>query len=141
MIRVLRYRILPAAVAVLALAAVTAQATAKPPLSDVPEIEDPLFWVAVAHEVTKQCPSISARYFKGFATLSELRRRANELGYSDAEIKAYVESPQQKARMRAKGEAFLADHGVTYDNLETFCVFGRAEIEKSSAIGVLLRAK
>ena len=73
--------------------------------------------------------------------LFDLRSRANELGYSDAEIRAYVESDAEKARMRAKGEKFLASKGVDKNNPETFCAFGRAEIEKSSAIGALLKAR
>ena len=74
-------------------------------------------------------------------TLRKIKAQANDLGYSDDEIRAYVESDTEKARMRAKGEKFLAQNGVSYDKPETFCTFGRAEIAKSSAIGVLLRVK
>ncbi len=69
-----------------------------------------------------------------------LKSRANALGYSDAEIRAYIESDAEKARMRAKGEAFLSQNGVRYGQPETFCAFGRSEIQKNSAIGALLRA-
>lgn len=116
-------------------------AAAKPPLSDVPEIEDPLFAIAMAKEVADHCDSISARLFKGIGELRRLRSRANALGYADAEIRAYIESDTEKARMRAKGETLLRNSGVSYENPETFCAFGRTEIEKNSAIGVLLRAK
>ena len=118
-----------------------AAAFAKPSLREVPEIENTLFVVAVANEVSKKCTSIRPRYFKGLGMLRRLRARANELGYSDAEIRAYVESRAEKNRMRAKGESFLAANGVDLGNPETFCAFGRAEIAKSSAIGALLRAK
>ncbi|MGR3758791.1 DUF5333 domain-containing protein [Roseobacteraceae bacterium NS-SX3] len=114
---------------------------AKPALRDVPEIEEPLFAVAVAKEVADHCNSIKARFFRGLAELNRLRSLANDLGYSDAEIRAYIESDAEKARMRAKGEALLAQNGVTYEQPETFCAYGRAEIKKNSAIGVLLRAK
>ncbi|EBA15234.1 hypothetical protein RSK20926_16297 [Roseobacter sp. SK209-2-6] len=115
--------------------------SAKPSLREVPEIEEPLFAVAVAKEIADHCSSIGARFFKGLGELRRLRARANELGYSDTEIRAYVESDQEKARMRAKGKVLFSQRGVSYKNPETFCVFGHTEIKKNSAIGVLLRAK
>ncbi|OED48863.1 DUF5333 domain-containing protein [Leisingera sp. S232] len=121
--------------------AVPAAALAKQSLRDVKEIEDPLFAVAIAKEVADHCDDISPRYLKGLGELRRLKARANSLGYSDADIRAYIESDAEKARMRAKGETLLAQSGVDYGQPETFCAYGRAEIEKNSAIGVLLRAK
>ena len=123
------------------LATATSAATARPSLRDVPEIEDGLFAVAIADAVRDNCPSIQARLIKGMSFLHSLKSKANEVGYSDAEIRAYVESKTEKARMRAKGEKFLAQNGVRFGEPKTFCTFGRAEIAKNSAIGVLLRAK
>lgn len=114
---------------------------AKPSLRDVPEIEEPLFAVAMAKEVADHCDSIAARFFKGVGELRRLRSHANSLGYGDSEIRAYIESDTEKARMRARGEKLLAASGVSYEDPETFCTFGRAEIQKNSAIGALLRAK
>ena len=116
-------------------------AAAKPSLRDVPEIENPLFAVAMAKEVADHCDSLGARFLKGVGELRRLRARANRLGYADGEIRAYIESDVEKARMRAKGEQLLNASGVSYDDPETFCAFGRAEIQKNSAIGALLRAK
>lgn len=124
-----------------AFVALPAAALAKPSLRDVQEIEDPLFAVAVAKEVSDICDDISPRYLKGLGELRRLKARANALGYTDAEIRDYIESDAEKARMRAKGEKLLAQNGVIYGKPETFCAYGRAEIEKNSAIGVLLRAK
>lgn len=121
--------------------ALPAAALAKPSLREVQEIEDPLFAVAVAKEVADYCDGISPRYLKGLGQLRRLRARANNLGYSDAEIRDYISSDAEKTRMRAKGEKLLAQNGVDYGKPETFCTYGRAEIEKNSAIGVLLRAK
>ncbi|MFK7752005.1 MAG: DUF5333 domain-containing protein [Sedimentitalea sp.] len=114
---------------------------AKPALRDVPEIENALFAVAIADEVRDYCDGISARMIKAVTTLRALRARANKLGYSDGEIRSYVESDTEKARMRAKGRKFLSQNGVSYDQPDSFCTFGRAEIAKSSAIGVLLKAR
>lgn len=112
-----------------------------PALRDVPEIENGLFAVALADAVRDGCPAIDGRILRGLALLRQLRRIANDLGYSDADIRAYVESDAEKARMRAKGKRFLAQNGVTAANPETLCAFGRAEISRNSAIGALLRAK
>ncbi len=125
----------------LVLMASPAIAQGKPSLNDVPEIEGPLFAIAVADEIRDHCDDISGRVFKAIGILHRLRRRANELGYTDSEIRAFVDSDAEKARMRAKGERLLKQNGVSYDDPESFCAYGRAEIAKNSAIGVLLKAK
>jgi hypothetical protein len=114
--------------------------SAKPSLRDVPEIENIIFAAAVAHEISGQCASIKPRKLKALGMAWNLRSRANDLGYSDAEIRAYVESDTEKARMRTKGEQYLKANGVDYNNTESFCTFGHAEIAKSSAVGALLKA-
>jgi len=68
-----------------------------------------------------------------------LRNKARDMGYTDAEIAAYRKSPTEKARIRVKGEAYLAANNVTVGNIESYCALGRAEIKKSSQIGALLR--
>ncbi|WP_299350063.1 DUF5333 domain-containing protein [uncultured Shimia sp.] len=118
-----------------------AAAAAKPPLSEVAEVEDKLLAAAVGWEISEVCEEISARKLKALGEAWELKARANELGYSNAEIKEHVESKAQKKRMRAKGEAYLKSQGAIYGQPETFCAVGRAEIAKNSAIGALLRAK
>ena len=113
----------------------------KPSLRDVPEVENIIFAAALAHEVSEKCPSIEGRMFKALGMAWQLKARANELGYSDSEIKTYVESDSKKDRMRTKGETYLTANGVDYTKTETFCVYGHAEIANSSAVGALLRAK
>ena len=116
-------------------------AQSKPSLRDVPEVENTLFAVALADAVRDHCASIEARTLRALGLLQRTRALANDLGYSDAEIRAHVESKAEKARMRAKGEAFLAQRGVRLSDTETVCTFGRAEIAKNSAIGALLKAR
>ncbi|WP_171178281.1 DUF5333 domain-containing protein [Ruegeria sp. HKCCD8929] len=115
-------------------------AQAKPSLREVKEIDNELYYIAIANEISKQCDAIAGRRMKAIGVMWRLRSKANSLGYSDSEIRAYVESDAEKARMRAKGEAYLAQKGVTYERPETFCALGRAEIKRNSAIGVYLRA-
>ena len=126
---------------VLGVSVLAGAAAAKPPLRDVAEIENVIFAAAVGKEISDICDDISARKLKALGKAWNLRSRANELGYTDAEIKEYVEAKPEKARMRAKGEAYLKSKGAIYGQPETFCTVGRAEIAKNSAIGALLRAK
>ncbi|WP_170478967.1 DUF5333 domain-containing protein [Ruegeria arenilitoris] len=121
-------------------ASVPVAAEAKPPLREVKEIDNELYYIAVANEISEYCESISGRRLKAIGVMWGLKSKANSLGYSDQEIRAYVESDSEKDRMRAKGEAYLAQNGVSYDNPKTFCSLGRKEIERNSAIGVYLRA-
>ena len=116
-------------------------ASAKPALRDVKEIDEPLYWALVAFEISEVCDSIEARQLKGLSDGWGLIRKARKLGYSDEEIKAYMRSDAEKKRMRARGEAYFKHKGVSYDDPETFCALGRAEIERNSQIGVYLRAK
>ncbi len=115
-------------------------AEAKPPLREVKEIDNELYYIAIANEISEYCPSISGRRMKAIGVMWGLKSKANKLGYSDKEIRAYVDSDAEKDRMRAKGEAYLAQNGVSYDNPKSFCTLGRNEIKRNSAIGVYLRA-
>ncbi|MDF1802817.1 MULTISPECIES: DUF5333 domain-containing protein [Roseobacteraceae] len=116
-------------------------ASALPPLREVKSINDGLFAVAVADQIRKECSGISARMFRALNYINTLENHALELGYSKKEIKAYVKSKEEKARMRARGEAYLKANGASYAEPDTFCNLGRAEIAKGSRIGQLLRAK
>ncbi len=121
--------------------AMAASAQARPPLREVAEINDGLFAVAVADRIRKECTGISARMFRALNYINALENRALELGYSKQEIKAYVDSKEEKARMRARGEAYLKANGVSDADPDTLCKLGRAEIAKDSRIGQLLKAK
>ncbi|MFC3615742.1 DUF5333 domain-containing protein [Lutimaribacter marinistellae] len=115
-------------------------AHAKQPLSEVPEIDDALYYIAVAKEIDDYCDRIDGRRLKALGVIWNLKSKANDMGYSDDEIRAYIDSDVEKARMRARGEAYLAANGVSYEKPESFCALGRAEIDRNSAIGVYLRA-
>lgn len=115
--------------------------TAKQPLREVSDIDDAVFDVAVANKIRKECPDISARLIKAVTLYRSVRSKARSLGYTDEEIEAYGDSKQEKARMRAKGEAYLRTNGVVASDPQSYCAVGRKEIQKSSRIGSLLREK
>jgi hypothetical protein len=122
--------------AVLALSLVTpAMAAGKPALRDVAQIDDRMLWVALALEIS------DPRTVRGLNYLWSIRSDAQKLGYSNAEIKAYVDSDAEKARMRGRGEAYVRSHGLNPENDADLCKLGQAEIAKGSQIGAFLRLK
>lgn len=114
---------------------------ANPSLREVPKVENGLFAIAVADKIRKECGSISGKVLKALSQLRDLSDHAESLGYSRDEIKAYVDSDTEKARMEAKRDAYLNKQGVVKSDPATYCAAGRAEIQKSSGIGALLRAR
>ncbi len=118
-----------------------AMAAGKPNLRDLPEIDDRMLWVAMAIEISDRCPTIEPRTLRGLNYLWSIRNQAQALGYSTSEIKAYVDSDAEKARMRARGEAYVRAQGLNPDNNADLCKLGQAEIAKGSQIGAFLRLK
>lgn len=129
-------RILTIAVAC---AIIASAGLAKPPLREVSEIDDSLMMVAIADEIRKSCDGISARLVRAYAKLNTLKDLANEKGYSDDEIRAYVKSKTEQQRMRVKAETFLAGKGVDARSTPALCSFGKRQIQLQTEIGVLLR--
>ncbi len=128
-------------IAVTTVALMASPVAAKPPLRDVPAVDDALLDLGIADRIRKTCPTISARMLKAVSYVWDLKAQARALGYSEAEIDAYVDSEAEKDRMRARGRAFFKAKGVDTSDPQSYCALGRAEIQKSSRIGSLLRAK
>jgi len=123
------------------LLAAPAVAAGKPPLRDVPQIDDRMLWVAIAIEIGDRCATIAPRTARGLNYLWSLRNEARRMGYTDAEIRAYVDSKAEKDRMRGRGEAYVRAHGLNPENDADLCKLGQAEIAKGSQIGAFLRLK
>lgn len=126
-------------VSLLALSAGTV--IAKPPLRDVAQIDNAVFDVAVADQIRKKCDDIAPRIITALSLYRETRKLARKLGYTDDEIEAYGDSKVEKARMRAKGEAYMRANGVVTSDPQSYCALGRKEIQKASRIGSMLREK
>ena len=116
-------------------------AEAKPPLREVSAIDDALLDLGVADRIRKKCPTISARMLRALRYINDLERQAKAMGYTDEEISAYIDSDAEKDRMKARGAAFFAQRGVDTSDPQSYCALGLEEIQKSSRIGSLLRAK
>ena len=110
-------------------------------LASEAKINNGLLAVGIADEIRNRCDSISARTFTALGFLNSLKREARAKGYSNDEINAYTKSNTEKAKMRKRGEAYLAQNGASTSDAASMCRLGRAEIAKRSQIGVLLRAR
>ncbi|MCG3266497.1 DUF5333 domain-containing protein [Yoonia sp. I 8.24] len=113
--------------------------SAQTALRDQPDVRDGIIYVGMAYEISEQCNDIRARTFRGINFLQSLKRRAAELGYSDAEIDAYVGDRAEKRRLEDIARAQLALLGVVADDPETYCAVGRAQIAANTRVGWLLR--
>lgn len=114
-------------------------ASAKPALRDVPEIDNGLFTVGLADQIRKNCPDISARFFRALSYLKGLENEARDRGYTEAEVESHLDSDAEKDRLRARARDYMKARGHGQDQ-QGYCALGREEISQGSAIGALLRA-
>ncbi|AJE48155.1 DUF5333 domain-containing protein [Celeribacter indicus] len=121
-------------------AGASAAAAELPPLREVEEIDRNMLWAAIAIEVSDECPTLEARKLKGLNFLWGLKRQASSMGYSDAQIRSYVESDAEEARIRRLGESYVRRAGFDPKTEAGLCAFGRAEIARGSLIGSFLRS-
>jgi hypothetical protein len=127
------------AVVVLATVMSAGHLSAQTALKDVAKVRDGIIFVGMAYEISERCGSINARLFRGLGYLQSLRRHARDLGYSEAEVDAYINDDAEKDRLEGIARAQLAQLGVVPDQEATYCAVGRAEIDANTRVGWLLR--
>ena len=110
-------------------------------LRDEPTIDGPMLSVALAIEISDKCPSIDARKLKGLNYLWGLKTAAKKLGYSDADIKAYIDNRTKKTRIRKLGEAYVRSKGLNPASTSDLCTLGANEIVANTLTGSFLRLK
>lgn len=103
------------------------------------QLTDGLVVVAAGGRIYRGCPTISPRRIQGIMFLMDLKSRAASYGYSDAEIRAFVDDPAEKARIEAIADAWLASRGTAKGDEAGLCRVGREEIAANTQIGRLLR--
>ena len=104
-----------------------------------PEMHNGLVIVAIANRFRDNCPDISARPIRGLAFLEGLVARARRLGYSRAEVEAFVDSDAGQAAYFALADRWLSQRGGSTDDPDSVCAVARREITAGSTIGRLLR--
>lgn len=130
-------KLVPMTIATLLLAA---PAFALEPLAEETHINDSLRAGRIGDVIRKTCPTISARMFVVLGKIEDLKGYALDKGYTRAEVEAFIKNPEQKQRLRAEADAYLAAAGAVPGQPETYCAVGEAEIAKGSLIGELLRS-
>ncbi|WP_159808261.1 DUF5333 domain-containing protein [Litoreibacter roseus] len=123
-----------------ALVASTASADARTRLQDDATIDNGLKIVAIGKMLTDKCSAIEPRRIKAFGFALSLQQRAKGLGYSDAEIDAYLDNDTEKKRIKSAARAYLRARGADFKKPETFCAVGKAEISNETKVGQYLRA-
>ncbi len=114
-------------------------AVAQQKLSEVGYVTEGLIAVGIAYEISEVCDSIAPRTLRGLAYLNQLRSHAKGLGFSNAEINAYTDDRAEQDRLEAIARKRLASMGAPRGDEAAHCAVGRAEIDKGSTIGYLLR--
>ena len=112
---------------------------AKPALKDVPQITEGLIATGIAYEISRVCDDIDARTLRGINFLWGLKQTARDMGYTEAEIDAFVDDKAEKAALEAEARKRLVEMGAVGGNTASYCAVGQAEIARQSAVGQLLR--
>lgn len=123
----------------LVLTATPALATDFSALRNDAEIASGLRWIAAADMIRNECPAIGERTWKARGVALGLLNRAFSLGYSMGEATDYVDNPTEQARVKGEALAYLTQVGAVQGNASSFCTIGFAEIDRGSAIGVLIK--
>jgi hypothetical protein len=123
----------------LGLALIASPALARPSLWDVPAVDTGLMNVGIAHGVRKNCDAIDANKLKGISYVWNLVGHAKKAGYTMKETRAFIDDDVEKAKLRKRVTKHLKAKGFNPDTPNALCSFGKAEINKKSQVGVLLR--
>jgi hypothetical protein len=129
----------PGAALALILTLAAAPVAAKPALSEVDKITEGLIATGIAYEISEVCADLSPRRLRGFGFLMSLRRHALDLGYSRAEVDAYIDNGAEADRLESIARTRLAEKGAVEGDPATYCRVGRREMAADSRIGRLLR--
>ena len=121
------------------IAAFAGAVSAKPALKDVAYVLEGIIVTGIAYEISEKCDSISPRRFRGLNYLFSLRNHAFDLGYTRAEVDAYIDNKAEEKRLKQIAYGRLRDLGAVAGNGPSYCAVGQSEIAKNSAIGRLLR--
>ena len=114
-------------------------AVAKPTLWDIPQVNNGLFNIGVAHAIRQNCSSIEANSLVGISYVWKLIGYAKKAGYSFKETRVFINDDYEKSILRSRVKKYLKSIGLNSEKLNTLCDLGKVEITNKSQIGKLLR--
>lgn len=111
--------------------------TANP--GDVTRVAEGLIAAGMALELSERCDSVGVRYLRGINFLQGLKSHLEDLGYSEAEIDAFIDSREEKQRLEGIARARLADLGAVAGDAASYCNVARSQISQGTQVGQFLR--
>lgn len=119
---------------------VAAPAFALEPIRENKTIYNTLLQGFIGDQIADNCPTIDARTLRALGELNKLKNEALKMGYSSAEIRAFVTDKAEKARGKADAAGWLEAKGAVPGSAQAYCAVGEAEIARKSLVGYLLRS-
>ena len=111
--------------------------TANP--ANVEHVTEGLIAAGMAIVLDDHCSDVSVRMLRGLNFLQGLKSHLQDLGYSNAEIDAYIDNRSEKARLETIARQRLNALGVRTDDPATYCTVARGQIAQGTQVGRLLR--
>lgn len=109
------------------------------PLNKDPVLENGLRIMAQGYWMRKNCDEVSLRLFRSMGLVNSLKARGRELGYSDEELRAYLDDKEEQARVEVLARAEMESFGLDFDDPSTFCVVAKAKVKEGKGFGRYFR--
>lgn len=116
-------------------------AVALEPIAKEKYINDRLIAARIADRIRRTCPTIDGRILYAFGEARRLKSYAQNKGYSNAQIDAFLHDKAEKKRIYGVAEDYLTRKGAKANDPQSFCAIGKQEIAAKTIIGSLLVAK
>jgi uncharacterized protein DUF5333 len=110
-------------------------------IKDNAEIFSRLLTTAVANEIREKCDTIEARELRATLYVLGVVSYAKKQGFTMKQIEAYRNNPDEQARLRREGYAYLDAGGVNRKAGTGYCALGEKEMAEKSKIGRLLKSR
>ena len=89
----------------------------------------------------KNCDEVSLRLFKSIGLVNSLKSQGRALGYSDTEMRAYLDDKNEQARVEVLARAEMESFGLDFDDPETFCKVAIAKVTAQEGFGRYFKVK
>lgn len=123
----------------IAIPVLASASSAQTPLRDNDAVNNRLVVAGIVRRIHKRCPSITYRKMRSYFFLRSIYDLAQDQGYSENEIEAYIDDEDEEARLYTFVDSWLSNRGAVTGNAESYCAIGRAEMTAESQIGNYLR--
>ena len=107
--------------------------------ANVERVTEGLIAAGMAIELDDNCGDVRVRMLRGLNFLQGLKNHLQDLGYSNAEIDAYIDNRTEKQRLETLARQRLNALGVRSDDPSSYCTVAQAQIVADTQVGQLLR--